>query len=60
MWRTMGNHKIRKITPEGVVTTFAGSTARLFADGTGTGAQFNEPFDITIDVSGNLYVTDRV
>lgn len=53
------NHRIRKITPAGVVTTFAGSTMG-FADGTGTAAQFNQPYCITIDGSGNLYVGDRI
>lgn len=53
------NNRIRKITPAGVVTTFAGSTMG-FADGTGTAAQFNQPYCITIDGSGNLYVGDRI
>jgi serine/threonine protein kinase, bacterial len=53
------NHKIRKITPAGVVTTFAGSTAGL-QDGTGAAAKFNQPYCITIDASGNLYVGDRI
>ncbi len=53
------NHRIRKITPAGVVTTFAGSTMG-FTNGTGTAAQFNQPYCITIDGSGNLYVGDRI
>ncbi len=53
-----GNHKIRKITPAGVVSTFAGSGQRGFADGTGTAAQFNRPYDVAVDSEGNVYVAD--
>jgi len=54
-----GNHTIRKITPTGVVTTFAG-TAGLAgsADGTGGAARFDDPHDIAADAADNLYVTD--
>jgi len=55
-----GNHLIRKITGTGLVSTLAG-TARTagFVDGTGTSAQFNRPFGLTLDVSGNVYVADN-
>jgi sugar lactone lactonase YvrE len=54
-----GNHTIRKITPVGVVTTLAG-TAGSFgsADGTGSAAQFYNPWGVTVDGSGNVYVAD--
>ena len=52
------NNKIRKITPAGVVTTFAGSGATGSANGTGTAATFNLPVNLSIDSEGFLYVAE--
>ena len=53
------NSSIRKVTSAGVVTTFAGlSTISGLLDGTGISAWFNQPRDVKIDSSGNLYVAD--
>jgi sugar lactone lactonase YvrE len=56
---TTYNNTIRKVTPEGVATTLAGTVGKSgHADGTGTAASFNWPQGIAIDASGNLYVAD--
>ena len=54
-----GDHKIRKITPDGVVTTVAGSTEG-YNDGVGTAAKFDVPIDIVMDSKGNLFVADKL
>ncbi|NBP66149.1 MAG: hypothetical protein EBU66_16025 [Bacteroidetes bacterium] len=52
------NHVIRKIViSTGVVSTLAGTWAG-YTDGSGNVAQFNNPYDVALDTSGNLYVAD--
>ncbi|GIQ68229.1 copper amine oxidase [Xylanibacillus composti] len=65
------NHAIRKITPDGTVTTLNAMAERLmewapgyvesagsFADGPLAEAAFNEPSGLALDERGNLYVSD--
>ena len=51
------NNRIRKITPEGDVTTFVGGTEGL-KDGQGINASFSTPSAMAIDAANNLYVAD--
>lgn len=52
-----GNHRIRKITSAGAVTTLAGSTSG-YIDGIGIAAKFYSPVGVATDLSGNLYIAD--
>ncbi|WP_371867940.1 gluconolaconase [Pseudoduganella rivuli] len=53
-----GNHAIRKITPDGTVSTLAGSGVAGTADGIGKAAQFNGPVGLAVDDDGTVYVAD--
>jgi sugar lactone lactonase YvrE len=54
------NSTIRKIAPDGTVTTLAGSSSlRGGIDGPGRVARFVQPAGLTMDAAGNLYVSDR-
>lgn len=52
------NHKIRKVTPQGLVTTLAGNGTPGWADGTGGAVMFNSPSGVAVDGGGNVFVAD--
>lgn len=54
------NHTIRKITPVGNVSTFAGNGIAGHQDGSPNVARFNQPTDIAFDaINGYFYVSDK-
>lgn len=54
-----GNYCIRKITPGGLVSKFAGSGTRGSQDGNAEIAQFNRMGDMVADANGNLFIADE-
>jgi uncharacterized protein (TIGR03437 family) len=54
------NHRIRKVTPNGIITTFAGTGVAGFSGdgGPASKASFNHPSDLDFDNTGNMYVAD--
>ena len=52
------NEAIRMVTPDGTVTTIAGSGSTGYVDGKGKKALFKFPFGITVDNAGVVYVVD--
>jgi hypothetical protein len=54
-----GNQTIRKISPTGISSTFAGAAGALGAnDGSGSNARFSTPSGVAVDSAGNVYVSD--
>ena len=54
-------HTVRKITPQGEVTTIAGKANETgYCDGPGTDARFTYLSAITVDGQGSIYVADAV
>ncbi|MFO1252901.1 MAG: hypothetical protein U1E77_17620, partial [Inhella sp.] len=53
-----GNHAVRRIAPDGQVSTLAGNGERGSRDGAGSAAQFNEPMGLALAPDGTLYVAD--
>ncbi|HVV56357.1 MAG TPA: SMP-30/gluconolactonase/LRE family protein, partial [Mucilaginibacter sp.] len=54
----VGNNKIRKITPDGTVTTVAGTGLPGAANGDALQASFYKPFGVAVDNAGNVYIAD--
>jgi sugar lactone lactonase YvrE len=57
-----GNRRIRKITPNGIISTIAGNGLSGFSGdgGDALSATFNDIADIAVDNQGNLYICDKL
>jgi sugar lactone lactonase YvrE len=54
------NHRVRKVTPDGIITTVAGGDKLLFSGegGPATEAGLRGPYDVAVDAAGNLFIVD--
>lgn len=52
------SHRVRRVTQQGVVTTYAGTTTAGFGDGAPGTAQFSQPNGIAVAANGDVYVAD--
>jgi sugar lactone lactonase YvrE len=55
------NQEIRRITPGGTVSSYAGTARKPgHADGPAAGSSFANPSGVAVDTAGNLYVADTL
>jgi uncharacterized protein (TIGR03437 family) len=54
------NHRVRRVTAGGIITTVAGNGLRGFAGdgGPATAAFLDEPYGVAVDTAGNLFIAD--
>lgn len=54
------NNRIRKISPQGTITTIAGTGVAAFAGdgGPAVAAQIRAPHSVAVDAGGNIYIAD--
>lgn len=54
-----GNNRVREVTPNGTISTLAGSAAYGIGDGgPATAAQLDAPASVAVDAAGNVYLSD--
>jgi streptogramin lyase len=56
------NHRIRKVTPDGHLTTLAGTGEAGWSGdgGPATAAKLNEPYEVRLDKAGNIFWVERL
>jgi len=55
-----GNARVRKVSPDGIITTVVGNGTRGYSGdgGSGSSAQITNPRGLAVDADGNLYISD--
>ena len=53
-----GNHAIRRVTPDGLVTTIAGGAGPGREDGPAASVRFDGPIGVAVDRNGTIFVAD--
>jgi uncharacterized protein (TIGR03437 family) len=54
------NNRVRRVAPDGTITTFAGGGTSLGDNGPATLAQLRFPFSVAVDAAGNVLIADTL